>query len=164
MIYPRLHSKWQTWDLKSTSPNLKQYTVPPPRFLLGRVNTWWSPHDQWVAKAYLQPGTNPQNPAQQPDCHLPSHTPCSLCSLKGLWEIITAHLHKGIGVPQKYHITWGPPPIITMSAYEAISQPLLERPFKASSYLWLHSCPPNNPVGSCVPIAKKRQMQEGVKN
>lgn len=110
MIYPRLHSKWQTWDLKSTSPNLKQYTVPPPRFLLGRVNTWWSPHDQWVAKAYLQPGTNPQNPAQQPDCHLPSHTPCSLCSLKGLWEIITAHLHRGIGVPQKYHITWGPPP------------------------------------------------------
>ena len=111
MIYLGLHSKWQNWDLKSINSNLNQYTVPPPRFLLGRINTWWLSHDKWVAKAYLQPGTIPKSSST---AWLSPALPHYLlfCSLKGLWEIIKVHLRRDLGVPQKCHVIWRHPPTV----------------------------------------------------
>lgn len=44
--------------------------MPPPKFLLHRINIWLLSHDQWVAKAYLKPVTNPLNLAWQPVTYL----------------------------------------------------------------------------------------------
>lgn len=144
MIYLGLHSKWQNWDLKSINSNLNQYTVPPPRFLLGRMNTWSLSHDKWVAKAYLQPGIIPKSSSTAWLSPASPHY-LLLCSLKGLWEIIKVHLHRGLGVPQKYHMIWRhtpppPPPSnpILVLVHEAVSQPLLAKLFKASFHLRLH--------------------------
>lgn len=136
MIYPELHSKWQNWDLKSINPNFNLYTVPPPRFLLRRINTCLS-HDKWIAKAYLQPGTITKSSSTAWLSPASPHY-LLLCSLKGLWEIITAHLHRGLGVPQKYHMIWRPAHSILVLVHEAVSQPLLAKLFKASSHLRLH--------------------------